>query len=132
MNTKEIMTRKHFYVEYDKCVFCDQNIFEDVRHLFFECDFTRNFWWKLSHEWNGDLPLTEMISDGKQRNSLLYFNDSVIIGSWSIWNHRNGIIFLVTGILKYVLVCPKVTSLRLFTERNPAYRRGMQDLLDLL
>jgi hypothetical protein len=38
----------------------------------------------------------------------------------------------ITGILKYVSVCPKVTSLRLFTERNPAYRRGMQDWLDLL
>jgi hypothetical protein len=47
VNIKEFMKRKNFFVENDKCVLFDLNVLEDVMHLFFECNFSRNFWWKL-------------------------------------------------------------------------------------
>jgi hypothetical protein len=40
LNTKDLMTRKHFYVEDSCCVICDDEPNESLLHLFFACDFS--------------------------------------------------------------------------------------------
>jgi benzoyl-CoA reductase/2-hydroxyglutaryl-CoA dehydratase subunit BcrC/BadD/HgdB len=65
LNTKELMRRKYFHVDCDKCVLCDQTSIKEVKHLVFEVKLCRNFLWMLNHEWDVDLLLIEMIADGK-------------------------------------------------------------------
>jgi hypothetical protein len=62
-------------------------------HLFFSCDFSQNFWWKIGEEWYVDLNTIEMISDARDRLNNAFFKEAMISGCWSLWNQRNGIIF---------------------------------------
>jgi hypothetical protein len=133
VNTKERMVHKSFFVQNDKCVLCDEQVIEDREHLFFECDFSRNFWWKLNHEWNNDLNFLDMIMDGKQRRTLQFFNESVILGSWSLWNHRNNIIF--DNQERSMDTCFSMFSdyfKQIIQRAKPGLKEGMQDWLDLL
>jgi hypothetical protein len=52
LNTKDLMTRKSFYVETSECVLCQNDLYEDMIHIFFQCDFSQTFWWKLGMEWD--------------------------------------------------------------------------------
>jgi hypothetical protein len=87
------MMRKHFYVENSCCVICDDEPNESLLHLFFSCDFSQNFWWRLGYEWNTNLALIDMLKDGKHRHGGICFKEILIIGTWNLWNHRNRIIF---------------------------------------
>jgi hypothetical protein len=133
INKKERMVHKNFFVQNDKCVLCDEQVIEDKGHLFFECDFSRYLWWKLNHEWNNDLNFLDMMMDRKQRKNLQYFNESVILGSWSLWNHRNNIIFdneersLDTCFIMFTVYFKQVIQ-----RAKPGLKEGMQDWLDLL
>jgi hypothetical protein len=40
LNTKDLMTHKHSYVEFNDCVLCDNCPQETLMHLFFECNFS--------------------------------------------------------------------------------------------
>lgn len=68
------------------------NARETYAHLFFECDFSQNFWWMLNQEWNLDQPIMEILLDSKPVR-LQSFYEMMILGCWSTWTHRNGIIF---------------------------------------
>jgi hypothetical protein len=74
-----------------------------------------------------------MIMDGKQRNTLHFFNESVILGSWSLWNHRNNIIFdneersLDTCFSMFTEYFKQVIQ-----RAKPGLKEGMQDWLYLL
>jgi hypothetical protein len=93
LNTKEMMERKSFYVQCNKCVLCDDQAVETMAHLFFHCDFSRNLWWKIGMEWNEDMDHINMMIDGQRRSDNVYFKEILIAGCWSIWIHRNNIIF---------------------------------------
>ena len=43
LNTKDMVDRKHFYVESTDSVLCDLSSRETMDHLFFTCDFSRFF-----------------------------------------------------------------------------------------
>jgi hypothetical protein len=66
LNTKDMMERKSFYVQCNKCVLCDDQSVEIMAHLFFLCDFSRNLWWKIGIEWNEDMDHTNMMIDGER------------------------------------------------------------------
>lgn len=72
---------------------CDDEPLEEYMHLFFSCDFSQNFWMTLGMEWNTELNITDMLMDGKERIKTLVFKESMIAGYWSLWKHRNNIIF---------------------------------------
>ena len=93
LNTRDLLTRKTFYVENTSCVLCTDAPMEYMQHLFFGCDFSQTFWWRLNQEWNYDLDLYEMLLDGHARASHSSFKECLIIGCWSLWIHRNNIIF---------------------------------------
>jgi hypothetical protein len=65
LNTKDLMTRKNFYVQYKDCIMCDTCPEETIMHLFFECSFSQSFWWALGVEWNTDMHIHDMIFEAK-------------------------------------------------------------------
>jgi hypothetical protein len=78
LNTKELMRRKNFFVESKYCVLCDEQIEESMFHLFFSCDFSQNFWWKLGEEWNVELDTMDMIMDAGDRSHNTFFKEIMI------------------------------------------------------
>ena len=59
LNTRDLLTRKNFYIESSICVLCDDEPNEYMKHLFFSCDFSQNFGYHL--DLNGTLIWTAMI-----------------------------------------------------------------------
>ena len=127
------MARKNFYVESKYCVLCDDLMEESMSHLFFECDFSRNFWWKLGEEWNTELDIIEMITEAKTRSLNIFFKEAMIAGCWSIWNQRNNIIFEQAQRDQDVCYGSFKSSIEMIRYRiKPSLKEGMQDWLDLL
>ena len=94
LNTKELMKRKNFYVEFQDCVLCDTCPDETSQHLFFDCSFSQSFWWNIGIEWNTDLNIHDMIQDAIARyTSVNFLMEIFITGCWSLWDQRNGLIF---------------------------------------
>jgi hypothetical protein len=44
-------------------------------------------------EWEMNLPLHELLIEGKNRQNNICFKEALLVGCCSIWNHRNKIIF---------------------------------------
>jgi hypothetical protein len=80
LNTKDMMKRKNFYVEYTDCVLCEECPEEDHMHLFFECSFSMSFWWALGMEWNTDLTISDMIAEAKERYHMNFLMEIIITG----------------------------------------------------
>jgi hypothetical protein len=80
LNTKDMMERKSFYVQCNRCVLCDDRSIETMAHLFFHCDFSRNFWWKIGMEWNEDMDHINMMIDGERRSNNIFFKEAFISG----------------------------------------------------
>jgi hypothetical protein len=78
LNSKEMMLKKNFYVEFSECILCDTNILESIIHLFFECSFSQSFWWALGFEWNTDLDINSMITDAKTRYTMPFLMEIII------------------------------------------------------
>jgi hypothetical protein len=93
LNTHELLTRKNFYIPSQSCALCEDANVEDFIHLFFACDFSQRFWWKLNLEWNTELPIIDMLLDGKRRYNFACFKEVLMAGCWTIWNKRNQQIF---------------------------------------
>jgi hypothetical protein len=84
-------------------------------------------------EWDTDLPLIDMLIDGKQRHNRIYFKEAMIVGCWSIWNHRNKIIFDYENISQDRCFAMFKESFSLIMHRGkPSLKEGMQQWLDTL
>jgi hypothetical protein len=131
LNTKELMKRKKFFVDNQRCVLCDDNAEEYMTHLFFQCDFSRNFWWRIGIEWNTDLDIIDMVTEANERTSLIFFKEAMMVGCWSIWNQRNKIIF--ENDQKDIELCYGFFKLSVSQVRHrvkPGLKEGMQDWID--
>ena len=93
LNTRDLLHRKTFYLEDTSCVLCQDAPMEFMQHLFFGCEFSQIFWWRLNQEWNYDMDLYDMLLDGRARAGHSCFTEYLITGCWSLWCHRNSIIF---------------------------------------
>ena len=74
-----------------------------------------------------------MLIDAKNRSTNQFFDIAMIAGCWSIWNHRNKIIF--DGELRSLELCFSffVDSVNVIRHRiKPSLKEGMQAWLDLL
>jgi hypothetical protein len=58
---------KNIHVDSQACVLWDDYTREDFIHLFFGCDFSQQFWWKLNLEWDTGLEIMDMLTEGKMR-----------------------------------------------------------------
>jgi hypothetical protein len=133
LNTKDLMERKNFFVENSDCVLCQNGSHEDLIHLFFQCDFSQTFWWKLGFKWDTDNSVIDMLIDGKQRHNSIYFKEAIIVGCWSIWNHRNKFIFDSQIISQDRCFTMFKESFSLIMHRaKPSLKEGMQQWLDTL
>jgi hypothetical protein len=133
LNTKDMMMKKNFYMEFSDCIICEEWSMESNMHLFFKCSFSQSFWWATAIEWNPDLDLHRMITEASQRYSHNFLMEILITGCWSIWAQRNCAIF--KGIYPDVQRC--ITRFKSFISLNmyrakPSLREGMQSWLDTL
>lgn len=78
LNSRDLLIRKHFYIETGNCVLCNNNDLEDVMHLFFSCDFSQNFWMNLGITWISDMHLTDMLMEGRQRMNMNCYREIII------------------------------------------------------
>nr|TKW38309.1 hypothetical protein SEVIR_1G106500v2 [Setaria viridis] len=75
------------------CVLCIENDEETLWHLFFDCPFNQACWIFLGINWDTALQPTEMITKAREDVNSCIFREVLIIACWSIWCHRNTIIF---------------------------------------
>ena len=122
-----------FHLDDKSCVLCEDNTNETMQHLFFGSDFSQTFWWKLNQEWNYDLELMDMLLDGRARSDQPCFIEYLIIGCWSLWNHRNRIIFDHDELDWDACFSIFVENFSLIIHRaKPSLREGMQQWLDAM
>ena len=93
INTRDLLTRKQFQIPSNECVLCDVTPIEDLYHLFFGCQFSKDFWHALGFIWNDTDDHMALMQHGKIQYKHICFKEVLIIGSWALWNHRNKIIF---------------------------------------
>nr|TKW26925.1 hypothetical protein SEVIR_3G223100v2 [Setaria viridis] len=74
-------------------VLCVEQVEEVRYHLFFDCPFSQACWIFLGINWDTTLDSLQMILKAKQDFSKAFFREIIIISCWSIWCHRNDIIF---------------------------------------
>ena len=74
------------------CVMCNDQIAEDISHLFFDCPFAVA-WHKLGFSWSNAVDIHSWIMQGRDDMGLPFFIEIFIIAAWEIWNLRNGKIF---------------------------------------
>jgi hypothetical protein len=67
LNTKEMITRKDFYVEFEDCILCDTYPEETTVHLIFECSFSVSFRCPIGFDWNIDYDVNTMVTYAKTR-----------------------------------------------------------------
>ena len=133
LNTRDLLDRKTFYMEDKSCVLCQDAPREYLNHLFFGCDFSQQFWWRLNQEWNYDLELYDMLLDGRSRAGQICFTEYLIIGCWSLWNHRNKIIFDGENLcLDLCIFMFKETFSLTMHRAKPSLKEGMQRWLDAI
>jgi hypothetical protein len=133
LNTRELLSRKNFQIPSLLCALCDDANIEDFIHLFFACDFSQRFWWNLNIEWNTELPIMDLLMDGKRRHDFSCFKEILLTGCWTLWNQRNRIIFDGEQ-------CAMQYSLHFFKDlfslirhrAKPSLKEGMSQWLDTL
>ena len=93
LNTKDMLCRRHWHVTEDHCcVLCPGSIYEDWRHLFFNCTFSTRVWNYLQIPW---VPGSthEVIHYAKKYFTGPCFVEVVVLACWCLWKQRNGLIF---------------------------------------
>ncbi|RCV21660.1 hypothetical protein SETIT_4G155300v2 [Setaria italica] len=64
-----------------------------VTHLFFSCPFSQACWIFLDIAWDLNLPTLNMVIQARERFGSVIFREIVMVAAWSIWCHRNSIVF---------------------------------------
>jgi hypothetical protein len=133
LNTKDMMSRKNFYVEFNDCILCNDCPQETIMHMFFECNFSQGFWWAIGIEWNVDMDIHQMIADAKIRYSMSFIMDIIITGCWSLWDQRNNAIFngVDPNLQRCIIKFRNYFCLNMHRAK-PSLREGMQSWLDTL
>ena len=133
LNARDLLTRKSFYIESTVCVLCDDEPNEYMKHLFFSCDFSQNFWLSIGFQWNTDLSCNDMLIEARNRTQIQPFKECLIAGCWTIWKHRNSIIFYnKERDLSYCISCFKEHFGTIMKRVKPSLKEGMQSWLDYL
>ena len=92
LSTRNLLNRNMFLPSYF-CVLCVENLEEGIRHLFFSCPFSDACWTYLGVHWDLSLDFQVMVLHARLQFNSVIFREIFIIGCWSIWCHRNDLIF---------------------------------------
>jgi hypothetical protein len=93
LNMRNLLRRKHFNIPCCDCVLCSHNEEETLHHLFFGCEIAQSCWTSQRIVWDLSLPVVSMIAQQRSMFGFDCFMEVVILATWSIWLHRNNIIF---------------------------------------
>ena len=94
INTRNLLRRKRMNVVSTDCVLCGSSQEETCEHLFFTCHFAQLCWSALHMFWDLSLPVIGMIEEGRGNFShRSCYMEVVILACWSMWTHRNNIVF---------------------------------------
>jgi hypothetical protein len=93
LNTRELLRRKNMDLQDYSCVLCTRNIEEDVLHLFLECPFSKWCWRFVSVHWNTSLLPQDMLIKSRRQFGSKKFSEVIMVAGWTIWCHRNAVIF---------------------------------------
>ena len=106
---------------------------EDLFHLFFGCQFSKEFWHSLGYQWEDNHNIMAMLQHGRITYRSLYFKEILIIGAWAIWNHRNKIIFDGDSRDRQLCITFFKENFNLASYRaKPSLKEGMLSWLDTL
>ncbi|TVU36350.1 hypothetical protein EJB05_18282, partial [Eragrostis curvula] len=93
LNTRNLLRRKNMSLPDYTCVLCTGQVEETLIHLFFECPFSVWCWRFVNISWNTALQPQDMIIRSRRRFGSKIFREIIMVVAWSIWCHRNSIIF---------------------------------------
>ncbi|KAG8067016.1 hypothetical protein GUJ93_ZPchr0005g15381 [Zizania palustris] len=95
INTRDFLQRKHIIAaNMDvSCSLCQDGARESSLHLFFKCNFSSSCWARIGLSWSDEVSITQLVTAGRRNNSLPFIMELIIVGSWSLWLHRNNCIF---------------------------------------
>jgi hypothetical protein len=86
-----------------RCVFCDQEQ-ENIQHILTTCVLARDFWFKILSQFGleakepkqREASFTEWwkrVIEGLSKNIMKDLNSVIILGAWTLWKHRNSVVF---------------------------------------
>ena len=94
LNTKDMIRRRNFHVQPNThCALCNDQVVEEINHLFFYCPFSTVCWQKIGLAWVTSLDIHSRLVEANYSFNSPYFMEIFIIAAWEIWNIRNGKIF---------------------------------------
>ena len=94
LNTKSMLQRRHLNSAHNTLyVLCDQQVEEDISHLFFGCGFAQSCWQRIGFNWTNIDDIHDRLATTQAQMHLPFFMEAFIIAARELWNHRNGIIF---------------------------------------
>lgn len=94
INTRNLLSRKIRHLDSCDCVLCRDQKEETLVHLLFECTFSHRCWRFLGLQWNLQLQPDAILNQARRVFNSRIFREVLIVGCWTIWCHRNGVIFL--------------------------------------
>lgn len=93
INTRNLLKRKNRQLPSYDCKLCQAHTEETLMHLLFECSFSMACWAYLGLQWDTSLMPDAMLNLSRRIFNSWIFREVLIVGSWTIWCHRNAIIF---------------------------------------
>lgn len=93
LSTRELLRRKHMFLQDYNCVFCSYGVEESLSHLFFDCPFAQACWNTLNLMIPVNCTTEQIIETFKLQLHLPYFMEVIITMCWAIWTCRNDVIF---------------------------------------
>ena len=94
LNTRDMLRRRNFHVQPNThCVLCNDQVVEDINHLFFDCPFSTICWNKIGLAWDTSLNIRSRLEEASYSFNPPYFVEIFTIAAWEFWNIRNSKIF---------------------------------------
>jgi len=64
---------------------CQDQIEEDIDHLFFTCPFAKSYRQRIGIQWDEHLTLLPRLAEARSQYNLPFFMEATLIASWEIW-----------------------------------------------
>jgi hypothetical protein len=74
-------------------VLCSRNVEVSLLHLLFECPFSKWCWLMVNIRWDTTLLPQDMLIKSRRQFNSKNFREVIMVVSWTIWCHRDAIIF---------------------------------------
>lgn len=96
IKTINLLKRKNRHLDSYTFVLCSSQLEEISLHLLFDfdCSFSESCWQYLGNHWNTLLLPDSVLMQTRRSFNFVIFREILIVGCWTIWCHRNSIIFL--------------------------------------